>query len=798
MLLFFARLSRSATALVTAVFLLLAAGMILFAVQGLRDAWSGLQHARRTQALAASDRALYQAANAIRSNRGLAQAALLAEDEPRQTVARFVADSDAKLQSVFQEVTPDLVPGIEPQLVAIRTEVSRVGSLSTALAAIAERPRSQRRLEDTQSWYAASGAVVAALSNLSGRIAGEARIADPVVGEFVIARQESWAARVALGDECALVRPLFGGTAPLKPEQRERVAGLRGAANADLALLDELMRRAGTPAGLSTARQAAASVIQDAWKQRDAGYATLGTPQQLPGEVWEKICQAPFVAVLKIGDAALDGMAVYAASVRAAARTQLEKSIAALLAVGLTLAGGLMLMHSRIVKPVGNLTTAIRRLAARDFTTKVTALHHRDEFGAMASVLEELRQSAGSAEWLAAEQVTARASRDQQRAVMERHTQDFGGSISAVMASLASSAEAMRVASEAMAKAAKAVNVEARGTAQGADRSSEDLTAVATAVEELTSTVAEIARQMAASGEISRQAVQQAKASQGTMESLSEATARIGDVVRLISQIAGQTNLLALNATIEAARAGDAGKGFAVVAGEVKALATQTAKATADIGSQIETVRVATKDALAAMGEISSIIGRIDEVSVAISAAVEQQSATTREIASSIQAVSSATTNTVQSMQHVVEVAEQAGRTSGDVLAGAANIGRDADRLRTEIDQFVEVIRSDAGERRRSKRVAAEGKLVTLHAPGRDAKVALHDLSSDGASVICDWPLAAGTVIEMDLPDGGGQVTGHVIRSDGHEVALVFSRDPMMLARVARSLDLLAPVPAAA
>lgn len=261
MLLFFARLSRSATALVTAVFLLLAAGMILFAVQGLRDAWSGLQHARRTQALAASDRALYQAANAIRSNRGLAQAALLAEDEPRQTVARFVADSDAKLQSVFQEVTPDLVPGIEPQLVAIRTEVSRVGSLSTALAAIAERPRSQRRLEDTQSWYAASGAVVAALSNLSGRIAGEARIADPVVGEFVIARQESWAARVALGDECALVRPLFGGTAPLKPEQRERVAGLRGAANADLALLDELMRRAGTPAGLSTARQAAASVI---------------------------------------------------------------------------------------------------------------------------------------------------------------------------------------------------------------------------------------------------------------------------------------------------------------------------------------------------------------------------------------------------------------------------------------------------------------------------------------------------------------------------------------------------------
>src|ERR1700750_600800 len=102
----------------------------------------------------------------------------------------------------------------------------------------------------------------------------------------------------------------------------------------------------------------------------------------------------------------------------------------------------------------------------------------------------------------------------------------------------------------------------------------------------------------------------------------------------------GQTNLLALNATIEAARAGDAGRGFAVVAGEVKALAAQTAKATAEIGSQIDTVRGATTDAVAAMEGISGIIRKIDEVSVAISAAVEEQSVTTREIAASVQAVS--------------------------------------------------------------------------------------------------------------------------------------------------------------
>lgn len=145
---------------------------------------------------------------------------------------------------------------------------------------------------------------------------------------------------------------------------------------------------------------------------------------------------------------------------------------------------------------------------------------------------------------------------------MEQHTQDFGSSISGVMASLAGSAEGMRLASEAMAEAAKAVNVEARGTAEGAAKSSQDLTALAAAVEELSSTVAEISRQVVASGNVSHQAVQHAKTSQGTMQSLADATAKIGDVVHLISDIAGQTNLLALNATIEATRAGEAGKGF--------------------------------------------------------------------------------------------------------------------------------------------------------------------------------------------------------------------------------------------
>jgi methyl-accepting chemotaxis protein len=323
----------------------------------------------------------------------------------------------------------------------------------------------------------------------------------------------------------------------------------------------------------------------------------------------------------------------------------------------------------------------------------------RDEIGAMAKAVEVFKENMVKARRLTAEQEAARSGKERRQAAMEQHTRDFARSISSVMASLANSAERMRLASEAMADAAKAVNVEARGTAEGAAKSSQDLAAVAGAVDELTSTVAEISRQVAASGEVTRLAVQRAETSHGTMQSLAEAAARIGDVVHLISEIASQTNLLALNATIEAARAGEAGKGFAVVASEVKALASQTANATAEIDGQIHRVRGAADDAVVAMSEISSIIRKIDEVLIVISAAVEEQSATTREIASSVQAVSGATAQTAQAMEHVVDVAEDAGNTSRDVLSGAANIGHEAENLRSEIDQFLVAIRAEAGER---------------------------------------------------------------------------------------------------
>src|SRR5262249_42620936 len=157
------------------------------------------------------------------------------------------------------------------------------------------------------------------------------------------------------------------------------------------------------------------------------------------------------------------------------------------------------------------------------------------------------------------------------------------------------------------------------------------------ATEEMTSSVNEIARQVQNSSGIALDAVRQAERTDARIAELLNAASRIGDVVKLITAIAEQTNLLALNATIEAARAGEAGKGFAVVAQEVKALAAQTAKATDEIGTQIAAMQTATQDSVAAIKEISTTISKISEISTMIAAAVEEQGATTQEIARNVQ-----------------------------------------------------------------------------------------------------------------------------------------------------------------
>ena len=174
----------------------------------------------------------------------------------------------------------------------------------------------------------------------------------------------------------------------------------------------------------------------------------------------------------------------------------------------------------------------------------------------------------------------------------------------------------------------------------------------------------------------------------------SKAAARIGDVVELINNIAGQTNLLALNATIEAARAGEAGRGFAVVASEVKALAEQTAKATGEIGQQINGIQSATQDSVNAIKEISGTIERLSEISSAIAAAVEEQGAATQEISRNVQQAAQGTQQVTSNITDVQRGAGETGMASSQVLSAAQSLSGDSNRLKLEVGKFLNSVRA--------------------------------------------------------------------------------------------------------
>lgn len=271
---------------------------------------------------------------------------------------------------------------------------------------------------------------------------------------------------------------------------------------------------------------------------------------------------------------------------------------------------------------------------------------------------------------------------------------DFEKNVKSVVDQVASSAAQMKTSSAAMGVSADETMRQSSVVATASEQASSNVQTVAAAAEELTASIHEISRQVSESAAIARNAVEEATRTSQQVDKLSSSAERIGEVVKLISSIASQTNLLALNATIEAARAGDAGKGFAVVASEVKNLASQTARATDEIGSQISEIQTATGETVGAIRTIRETIERIDTIAAAIAAAVEEQGASTAEIARNVQQAAQGTQNVSNTIGSVTQAAQDAGVSAKQMSGASAALSAESARLRQEVDRFLESVRA--------------------------------------------------------------------------------------------------------
>jgi methyl-accepting chemotaxis protein len=390
--------------------------------------------------------------------------------------------------------------------------------------------------------------------------------------------------------------------------------------------------------------------------------------------------------------------------VRQAATAATDRSHAAIefgTAVMLVIAGSSVLGSVLIVwlyigrdllARIAGLRATMLRIAGGDLSAAVTGHDRGDEIGQMAQALLVFRSNANEARTLHEASDQAHANNVRRHEAMDRLTKEFGSSAESVMANLTRSATEMRETAGEMSLAAQRTRTTASETAEGAAASAANMAAVAAASEEMSASIGEISQQVTRATQAAQAAVRRASTTDAKVSGMAELADRIGDVVRLITDIAGRTNLLALNATIEAARAGDAGKGFAVVAGEVKGLATQTAKATEEIAAQVAAIRAATTEAVAAVRDVGAAIAEVEQVANAIAGAVEQQASSTREIASGVQAVSIAAGEAHQSMQELSTIAGQTDLASGKVLGGAEEVGRDAGTLRAEVTRFLDAM----------------------------------------------------------------------------------------------------------
>lgn len=648
------------------------------------------------------DRDLFRAVSVFRFERGGSTTGLLAAGDIGAIRTRLLKD-----RAVVESSMAAALAALDRQAGAPRRDLvdklkARYGAVVAVRKLVDEnlaRPIEQRDPEVYRRISSDGQALIDALEATSSSMEADIRALDPAMSQLLLARSMGWAARTFAGLSSLALNTALAERRPFTPQEIRTVTINDAQADFAWKTVQEIVAADNTPltlkAAVANAQAEFFSGAFDAMRDAEIKRLSAGEAPTLTIAAWRDINTPKLTTIADVASAALDALLSQAETAQASAKMAFL-TYGAVLVVSLAIAlFGLAVVIGRVVRPVSALTRTMTELAGGDYTVAVPGTGRRDEVGSMANALLVFKdQLLRNAELERENEHARRSAEDERRSSMLALADRFQGEVGGIISNVSTASSELHKTAERMTTVAQLTSSRSTSVAAAATQASSNVVVVASAAEEMGASVDEIARQVRKSTELSASAVAEAAKTGEVIRHLSSAAARIGDFIGLISTIASQTNLLALNATIEAARAGEAGKGFAVVAAEVKELASQTAKATEEIETQIGEIQAATQQAVSVIEGVSTQIGMMRDFAQEISTAVEQQGVATREIVHNVDQAATGTNSVSGLITDVAKNADEAGAAAGMVLGAAGALSEQTRRLEQQMAAFLATVRA--------------------------------------------------------------------------------------------------------